>query len=70
MNEDTKDKSQPERPKFTKDLIDRQIVQTSKELSNYQDQVQRAIGLLQYLQIIKAKFDLPEAEKELFEVKE
>lgn len=61
MSEEKKE-TPKEKLKFTAETIDRQMEQTRKELAYFQDQVQRSIGLLGYLQTVKEKFDLPPAE--------
>lgn len=69
MSEETKDAPPAPKLQFTKETIERQIQQTTQDLSYFQNETQRAIGLIRYLQTIKDKFDLPDAPKPPLEVK-
>lgn len=69
MSEETKDTPKQEKPKFTRDLVARQIAQTTRELQYFQDQVQRSIGLIDYLRSVEKSFDLQEEPKPPLEVK-
>lgn len=70
MSDQTKDATPAPKLAFTKETVDRQIAQTAKELNYLQDKVQQAIGLLNYLRIVKDSFEFPDAPKPPLEVKQ
>lgn len=69
MSDENKDKQQPPKLQFTKETVERQIEETAKELSYFQDKVQQTLGLLNYLRVVRERFDLPSAPKPPLEVK-
>lgn len=67
MSEELKDV--PAKPEFTVEYIQGQIADTAKQLNYHQDQVQRNLGLLNFLRDALQRFQFPHTPKPPAEVK-